>query len=74
MTLVSAGRSRSSAAFNLQSVNVQSPGRLNASIGLSTMQFYLVCYGDIEFHIKLQVGGLSRSEVLEMLQQKINIR
>jgi polysaccharide export outer membrane protein len=48
-------------------------GQSDAAIGQQSMQLYLVdASGSIEFPVlgKLKVGGLSRSEVLQMLQQK----
>jgi polysaccharide export outer membrane protein len=74
MIIVSAEDQEVAMPFNLQSITVQNPGKLNAASGLVTMQLYLVdASGFIEFPIlgKLKVGGLSRSAVLEMLQQKI---
>jgi polysaccharide export outer membrane protein len=62
--------------FNLKSITVQNPGSLDAAVGQQTMQLYLVdASGSIEFPVlgKLKVSGLSRSEVLQMLQQKIGV-
>jgi polysaccharide export outer membrane protein len=76
MIIVSAEDQEVAMPFNLQSITVQTPGRTYAANGLPVMQFYLVdISGAIEFPVlgKLQVGGLSRSEVLEMLQQKIGL-
>jgi polysaccharide export outer membrane protein len=74
--IVSAEDPETAMPFNLNSVIVQNPGRLDAAIGQQMMQLYLVdASGSIEFPVlgKLKVGGLSRSEVLEILQQKIGI-
>jgi polysaccharide export outer membrane protein len=74
MIIVSAEDMEIAMPFNLASVSVQSPGQISAAIGQQTMQLYLVdAFGFIEFPIlgKLKVGGLVRSQVLEMLQQKI---
>ncbi|EIA10227.1 polysaccharide biosynthesis/export family protein [Flavobacterium frigoris] len=62
--------------FNLKSISVQNPGKLDASIGQQTMQLYLVdADGFIEFPVlgKIKVSGFSRSEVLQMLQQKVGV-
>lgn len=76
MIIVSAEDPEIAMPFNLQSVSVQNPGRLDAVTGQQTMQLYLVdADGSIEFPVlgKLKVSGLSRSEVLQMLQQKIGV-
>jgi polysaccharide export outer membrane protein len=59
--------------FNLKSVSVQNPGRLDAAIN-SNMQLYLWIPWIHRFPVlgKLKVGGLSRSSV-QMLQQKIGV-
>ncbi len=62
--------------FNLKSITVQDLGRLDLAGGQQTMQLYLIdASGSIEFPVlgKLKVGGLSRSEVLQLLQQKIGV-
>jgi polysaccharide export outer membrane protein len=61
--------------FNLRAVSMVSPSRQDLVRSQETMQLYLVdasgyinsCLG------KLKVGGLSRSDVLQMLQQKIGV-
>jgi polysaccharide export outer membrane protein len=76
MIIVSAEDPEIALPFNLQLVSVQSPGRLNTASQLGTMQLYLVdAAGFIEFPVlgKLKVSGVSRSEVLQMLQQRIGI-
>jgi polysaccharide export outer membrane protein len=76
MIIVSAEDPEIAMPFNLNSVSVQNPGNLDVAIGQQTMQLYLVdASGSIEFPVlgKLKVGGLSRSEVLQMLQQKIGV-
>jgi polysaccharide export outer membrane protein len=74
--IVSAEDAEIAAPFNLKSVSVQNPGKLDAASGQQTMQLYLVnAEGYIEFPVlgKLKVGGLSRSEVIKMLQDKISV-
>jgi polysaccharide export outer membrane protein len=76
MIIVSAEDPEIAMPFNLHSVSIQNPGNLNAISGQPTMQLYLVdAVGFIEFPVlgKLKVGGLSRSEVLKMLQQKTGV-
>lgn len=76
MIIVSAEDPEIAMPFNLKSISVQNPGRLDAVTGQQTMQLYLVdANGFIEFPVlgRLKVSGLSRSEVLEMLQQKIGV-
>lgn len=76
MILVSAEDPEIAMPFNLKSVSVQNPGKLDANTGQQTMQLYLVdAKGYIEFPVlgKLKVSGLSRSEALQMLQQKVGV-
>jgi polysaccharide export outer membrane protein len=76
MIIVSAEDPEIAAPFNLKSISIQSPGKLDVITGQQTMQLYLTdANGFIEFPIlgKLKVGGLSRSEVLQLLQQKISV-
>jgi polysaccharide export outer membrane protein len=76
MIIVSAEDPEIAMPFNLKSTSIQTPGNLTAVTGQVTMQLYLVdASGSIEFPIlgQLKVGGLSRSELLQMLQQKIEV-
>jgi polysaccharide export outer membrane protein len=76
MVIVSAEDPEIAMPFNLKSISVQNPGRLDAVTGQQTMQLYLVdADGFIEFPVlgKIKVSGLSRSELLQMLQQKIGV-
>ncbi|MEZ7505854.1 polysaccharide biosynthesis/export family protein [Flavobacterium sp. Arc2] len=76
MIIVSAEDPEIAMPFNLKSISVQTPGKLDAAMGQQTMQLYLVdAAGYIEFPVlgKLKVSGLTRSEALEMLQQKIGV-
>jgi polysaccharide export outer membrane protein len=76
MIIVSAEDPEIAAPFNLKSISIQSPGKLDAVTGQQTMQLYLTdANGFIEFPVlgKLKVSGMSRSEVLQMLQQKIGV-
>lgn len=74
--IVSAEDQEIAEPFNLKTVSVQSPQRLNTIVGQQTMQLYLVdAKGFIEFPVlgSLKVGGLSRSQVLKMLTEKISV-
>lgn len=76
MIIVSAEDPEIALPFNLTSIAVQNPGSSGGALGQQVMQLYLVdAAGSIEFPVlgKLKVGGLSRSEVLQMLQQKIGV-
>ncbi|SDW69861.1 polysaccharide biosynthesis/export family protein [Flavobacterium degerlachei] len=76
MIIVSAEDPEIAIPFNLKSISVQNSGRLDAVTGQQTMQLYLVdSYGSIEFPVlgKLKVSGLSRTKVLQMLQQKVGV-
>ena len=76
MIIVSAEDPEIAQPFNLQSVSVQNPGNLDVTMGQQTMQLYLVdANGAIEFPVlgTLKISGLTRSQVLQMLQQKIGV-
>lgn len=76
MIIVSAEDPEIAMPFNLRSISMVSPSRQDLVRSQETMQLYLVdATGSIEFPVlgKLKVGGLSRSEVLGMLQQKIEV-
>jgi polysaccharide export outer membrane protein len=76
MIIVSAEDPEIALPFNLASVSTQNPGKLDAASGQQTMQLYLVdANGTIDFPIigKLKISGMTRSEVLQMLQQKIGV-
>jgi polysaccharide export outer membrane protein len=76
MIIVSAEDPEIAIPFNLASVSTQSPGKMDISMGQQTMQLYLVdASGTIDFPIlgKLKISGMTRSEVLQMLQQKIGV-
>lgn len=76
MIIVSAEDPEIAAPFNLKSISIQSPGKLDAVTGQQTMQLYLTdANGFIEFPVlgKLKVSGLTRSEVLQLLHQKIGV-
>lgn len=76
MIIVSAEDPEIAMPFNLASISTQSPGKLDASGGQQTMQLYLVdAKGTIDFPIigKLKISGMTRSEVLQLLQQKIGV-
>lgn len=76
MIIVSADDPESALPFNLTTISVPIPGPAGLSnfIGQQAIQNYLVdASGAIDFPIlgKLKVGGLSRSEVMLMLENKI---
>jgi polysaccharide export outer membrane protein len=75
MILVSAKDPEIAIPFNLTTANVTSAARPDA-MGQQSSQLYLVdARGYIEFPIlgKLKISGLTRSEVLAMLQEKISV-
>lgn len=74
--IVSAEDDEIAAPFNLKSVGLQSSQKLDTPTGQQTLQLYLVnSKGFIEFPIlgSLKVSGLSRSELLKMLRDKISV-
>lgn len=76
MIIVSADDPEIAVPFNLKTISVASPGKQEVASGQQTMQLYLVdANGFIDFPIlgSLKVSGLSRSEVLKMLQDKISV-
>lgn len=73
--IVSADDPETAIPFNLSTISVPSAGNANAAQGQQTMQSYLVdAGGTIDFPVlgKLNVGGLYRTEVLQLLQTKIS--
>ncbi|WP_163408393.1 polysaccharide biosynthesis/export family protein [Flavobacterium ajazii] len=76
MIIVSAEDPEIAIPFNLTSVIVPNANNLMAAGGQQTQQSYLVDKeGNIEFPVlgKLQVGGLTRTEVLRLLREKISV-
>ena len=76
MIIVSADDPESALPFNLTTISVPTPGPagLNNFMGQQSIQNYLVdASGVIDFPVlgKLKVGGLSRSEVMQILEDKI---
>nr|WP_315152881.1 polysaccharide biosynthesis/export family protein [uncultured Flavobacterium sp.] len=72
--IVSAEDPEIAVPFNLHTVSVVSPSRQDVYRGQETMQLYLVdSNGNIEFPVlgKLNVGGLTRTEVQKMFYDKI---
>jgi len=72
--IVSADDPETAIPFNLSTISVPTAGSVNAAQGQLTMQSYLVdASGTIDFPIigKLNVGGLSRTEVMQLLGGKI---
>ncbi|CAD0004597.1 polysaccharide biosynthesis/export family protein [Flavobacterium salmonis] len=76
MIIVSAEDPEIAMPFNLVSVTTPNTANLMASTGQQTIQPYLVdINGGIEFPVlgKLKVGGLTRTEVLQLLKEKIGV-
>jgi polysaccharide export outer membrane protein len=74
MIIVSADDPETAIPFNLSSVSVPSAYNIMAMRGQESMQSYLVdTAGTIDFPVlgKLKVGGLSRTEVMQLLESKI---
>lgn len=74
--IVSAEDPEIAVPFNLTTVAVASTGRPDLATGQLTTQTYLVDRGGyIEFPVlgKLYIGGLARSEVIQLLKQKIGV-
>lgn len=74
MIIVSAEDPEAAIPFNLNAVSISSGSKQGATQGQESLQSYLVdANGTIDFPTlgKLKVSGLSRSEVLEMIQLKI---
>lgn len=74
MIIVSADDPETAIPFNLSTISVPSAINVNASRGQETMQSYLVdANGTIDFPVlgKLKVAGLSRTELMQLLDGKI---
>nr|WP_244289987.1 polysaccharide biosynthesis/export family protein [Flavobacterium resistens] len=75
MILVSADDPEVALPFNLKTYSTTTNNRLDIARGQETVQLYLIDQsGNIEFPVigKLHVGGLTRTEVLKLLQDKIS--
>jgi polysaccharide biosynthesis/export protein len=75
MIIVAADDPESALPFNLSTISIPSAYNMMASRGQETMQSYLVdTNGLIDFPVlgKLKVGGLSRSELMQLLETKIS--
>jgi polysaccharide export outer membrane protein len=75
MIIVSAEDPETAIPFNLSSISVAPTYSLNAMRGQEVIQSYLVrTDGYIDFPVlgKLKLGGLTRSEVMQLLQDKIS--
>lgn len=76
MIIVSAEDPEIAMPFNLKTYSVSSINKLDIVRGQETVQLYLVdAQGTIDFPVlgKLKVSGLTRSEALKMLQDKIAV-
>jgi polysaccharide biosynthesis/export protein len=76
MIIVSAEDPEIAIPFNLAVVSLPNANNLQAATNQQTIQSYLVDRnGNIEFPVlgKLQVGGLTRTEVLQTLKDKIGV-
>ncbi|MGO4770128.1 polysaccharide biosynthesis/export family protein [Flavobacterium sp. W22_SRS_FK3] len=76
MIIVSAEDPEIAIPFNLSTISTQNSSNLQLATGQQTIQSYLVDRsGNIEFPVlgKLQVGGLSRTEVLQLLKDKVGV-
>lgn len=74
MIIVSAADAESALPFNLTTISVPTPSGINNFTGQQSIQNYLVdAEGFINFPVlgKLKVGGLSRSELMQILEEKI---
>lgn len=74
LIIVSADDPETAIPFNLSTISVPSTTGISASRGQETIQSYLVdASGVINFPVlgKIKVGGLSRTEVLRLLEDKI---
>ncbi len=75
MIIVSAEDPETAIPFNLSTLSIPSAYSLNPSKGQETMQSYLVSAdGYIDFPVlgKLKVAGLTRSEIMQLFQDKIS--
>ena len=75
MIIVSADDPETAIPFNLNTINIPAAGAINVAQGQLTIQSYLVdAAGTIDFPIlgKLSVGGLSRTEIMQLLESKIS--
>lgn len=76
MIIVSAEDPEVAIPFNLTTVSVSNSVKPDIVIGQQTIQTYLVDRnGNIEFPVlgKLKIGGLTRTDALKLLQEKIGV-
>ena len=75
MIIVSADDPEVAIPFNLKTYSASANNKLDITRGQETVQLYLVDQsGNIEFPVigKLKISGLTRTEVLKLLQEKIS--
>ncbi|MBL0739312.1 polysaccharide biosynthesis/export family protein [Flavobacterium sp. GN10] len=76
MIIVSADDPEVAVPFNLKTYSISSNAKSDIARGQETVQTYLVdSRGNIEFPVlgTLKIGGLSRTEALQLLQEKISV-
>ncbi len=76
MIIVSAEDQEAASPFNLKTYSLSSNNRLDIARGQETVQSYLVDQnGEIDFPVlgKIKIGGLTRTNVLQLLQTKIGV-
>ncbi|MBO9584145.1 MAG: polysaccharide biosynthesis/export family protein [Flavobacterium sp.] len=76
MIIVSAEDSEAVSPFNLKTYSVSSNNKLDVTRSQETIQTYLVDKnGDIDFPVlgKIKIGGLTRTDALQLLQTKISV-
>ncbi|MBS7254398.1 polysaccharide biosynthesis/export family protein [Flavobacterium branchiicola] len=76
MIIVSAEDQEAASPFNLKTYSPSTNSKLDAARGQETVQSYLVDQnGEIDFPVlgKIKIGGLTRTNALQLLQTKIGV-